>query len=154
MPIKITGVNETIRNLYTLAGRMVDGGDEFMEKRCKAILSRALEYCPEDSGDLKRSGEVKRTGGNVQVGVERSILARDAGGRFTKGSLAVAFGKGLAQAYALAVHETPSEHDPPTWQGKTVEFKTGGPKFLERAFREQTGNLDAALAAHLKGKLR
>ena len=40
---------------------------------------------------------------------------------------------GPAEAYALAVHEHPSEHDPPSWVGVDVQFVTGGPKFLEGA---------------------
>ena len=38
--------------------------------------------------------------------------------------------------YAVAVHETPSEHDPPSWVGKTIKFTSGQSKFLESAMKE------------------
>jgi hypothetical protein len=63
---------------------------------------------------------------------------------------------GAADAYAIAVHETPSEHDPPTW---TIMYEHGGmirwtsagtgPKFLESVVNEYQVVLPEMLAALL-----
>lgn len=151
----VNGLDTTLRNLAALGRRLPDAADDFLLKEAQSILDRSLQLVPHDSGDLARSGEVKRTGGNVGAGVGRQLLARDEGGRFTKGSIEVAYGKsGPAAEYCLSVHETPSIHDPPTWKGKIVQFKSGSSKFLEKPFRESVSGVWSRLAAHLKGKLR
>jgi hypothetical protein len=104
-----------------------------MDKKALGVAektrAKAKEYCPMDEGTLEDSIEV------VKANVEQS---RDSGGRFTSGasvSYAVIAGNENTP-HALAVHENPSQHDPPTWEGVDVKFKKGGPKFLERAARE------------------
>lgn len=51
--------------------------------------------------------------------------------------------------YAVAVHETPSKHDPPSWKNKSVNFKQGGAKYLELPFKKSL----ATLTSKLKSKL-
>jgi hypothetical protein len=124
-------------------------------QEAQTILSDSQQLVPRDVGDLARSGEVKRSGGRVSAGVERGLLGRTATGQFTGAGYTVAYGKdGDASAYALAVHETPSKHDPPTWQGKRVQFKTGQSKYLELPYRQHAGTVFPRMAAHLRGKLR
>ena len=155
MPISITGVDSTLRNLAALATRLPNEADEFFVAEAQAILDKALQIVPHDTGELARSGEVKRTGGNIGAGVGRQLFDRTASGQFTGRSVEVAFGKsGPSQIYSRVVHDTPSELDPPSWQGKTVQFQNGGrPQFLAIPFRERAGNLTQRLASHLRSKL-
>lgn len=153
MPVR--GLDRTLANLSALGARLPAAADEFLLRDAQATFDESLQLVPHEDGDLASSGEVKRSGGRLNAGVERGFLGRGAGGRFDGTGYTVAYGKdGDASAYALAVHETPSKHDPPTWQGKRVQFNTGGPKFLERPYRQRVGTLFARMAAHLRGHLR
>lgn len=60
---------------------------------------------------------------------------------------------GLAKAHALPVHETPSQHDPPTWVGKTVKFRRGGPKYIWRAMMVRVQGMNVRLAKGLRFRL-
>jgi hypothetical protein len=78
-------------------------------------MSKA-EYVPVDLGNLSSTGHVEppeRSGRKVRV-------------RLVYG--------GPAAPYALAVHEHPSRHSPPSWRGVAVTFNPAGrgPKYLER----------------------
>lgn len=153
MPVR--GLDRTLANLSALGARQHSATDEFLLREAQAVLDESLQLVPHDTGDLARSGEVKRSGGRVGVGVERGLLGRSALGQFTGEGYTVAYGKdGDASAYAHVVHETPSKHDPPTWQGKRVQFNTGSSKYLERPFRQRIGTVFTRLAAHLRGRLR
>ena len=68
-----------------------------------------------DGGTLRASGHVKPP-------------------KTRRGKTEVTLGYGTV--YAVAVHETPSKHDPPSWVGKTITFNVGGPKFLENAMKK------------------
>jgi hypothetical protein len=153
VPSRVRGVPQTQRALVALAARLSDETEDFLVREAQAVLDEALRRVPHESGDLARSGEVIKPGGRVGVGVTRGFLPRDTGGRFTKNGITVRFGNSFAADYALAVHETASEHDPPSWRGKKVQFKTGSAKFLERPFRERVGTVWARLEAHLRSKL-
>jgi len=155
MPASVRGLDKTLTNLSALGVRQHSATDEFLLREAQAVLDESLQLVPHDTGDLARSGEVKRAGGRVGVGVERGLLGRDVRGQFSGEGYTVAYGKdGDASAYALAVHATPSKHDPPTWRGKRVQFKSGQPRFLETPFRRRIGDVFARLAAHLRGHLR
>lgn len=81
------------------------------------IMTTAKQRTPVDTGVLRASGVVRSP--DIRPG---------------KVTVELGFG-GAARAYALAVHEHPSRHSPPTWSGG-VSFRTGGPKFLESAVRD------------------
>jgi hypothetical protein len=68
---------------------------------------------------------------------------------------------GPSMPYALAVHEHPSAHDPPSWQGATgsgrsgafsgsVQFRQGGPKFLEKAAMAAMPGMPVRMAKAMK----
>ena len=61
---------------------------------------------------------------------------------------------GAASAYAIAVHETPSKYDPPSWKGKGGNLnwsKPGtGPKFLERPFLKESKQLGPTVVKKIK----
>jgi hypothetical protein len=149
----VTGVREAQRALIALAERLPTEAEDFLVREAQTILDKSLQLVPHESGDLARSGEVVRPGGRVGVGVVRGLLPRDERGRFARNGITVRYGVGLAESYAIPVHESPSKHDPPSWRGKQVQFNSGGPKFLERPFRESAGTIFTRLAAHLRSKL-
>lgn len=63
---------------------------------------------------------------------------------------------GAAKAYALAVHENPSQHDPPSWGGRKVVPRPGGqggPKYLERPFREHQDDVTRLVAKAIRKAL-
>lgn len=87
------------------------------------------EFVPVDDSDLKNSGHVRppfRGPGNL-ITVE------------------LVYG-GTAAAYAIAVHEHPSTFSPPSWKGVTVQFTTGGPKYLEIPLMQAVPTLARDLA--------
>ena len=86
-------------------------------RRGQAIMADSKErYVPVDLGTLKSSGHV-----SLPYYVGRKVTVE------------LSYG-GAAAAYALAVHEHPSKHSPPSWQGAQVTFSPSGtgPKYLER----------------------
>jgi hypothetical protein len=99
------------------------GGD--FSKRARAGLLRvgkrvketAVENAPERDGILRGSAEL--------------IVSKE--GR----SVTVVF----TAEHAIAVHENPSKHDPPSWEGKTIVFNPPGTgqKFLQKAWLAETG---------------
>lgn len=116
---KMREIDRTFRQAINEAG----------EETANNVARLAKEYCPEDEGTLADSIRVEK----VQVEQDRNSL-----GQFTAGaveSYSIAAG-GSNVPHALAVHEYPSQHNPPSWEGVDVKFKKGGPKFLERAMQE------------------
>jgi len=79
------------------------------------IMGKSKMETPVDLGPLHASGHVKDP-------------------KTKRGKTEVIWGYGTK--YAVAVHETPSKHDPPSWVGKTITFNVGGPKFLEKAMKK------------------
>ena len=79
------------------------------------IMGKSKMETPVDLGPLHASGHVKDP--KTKRGKTEVIL-------------------GYGTKYAVAVHETPSKHDPPSWVGKTITFNVGGPKFLEKAMKK------------------
>lgn len=109
------------------------GFDQAVEKalreEAEEIMRRSkTEFVPVNLGTLKSSGfvnDVTRSGKDVSV--------------------TLGYG-GDAEAYALAVHEHPSEHSPRSWGDRTVNFKRGGPKYLEKPLNEAVGGMDERIA--------
>lgn len=101
------------------------------------------EFVPVDLGTLRASGTVKP--------VKRSG---------TNYSVTLYYG-GPSAPYALAVHEHPSEHSPPSWRGKGVEdilavrtripwsLDGRGPKYLERPLLQAMDGMAERLGARI-----
>ena len=120
----ITGQKAIAARLNEMIVRSPKVAEMALRTEAELIRTASMKMTPSDKGTLKGSHfvESKQTldGPEATIGVG-----------------------GAASAYALAVHEHPGPHDPPSWQGAgggrsgafsgTVQFKTGGPKFLERA---------------------
>jgi len=93
----------------------------------RAVLERALYYCPMDTGDLRESGKVKALHGGRAFAGEYVVEVK--------------FG-GTAAPYAVLVHENMSaRHAPPTRS-----------KYLWQALVDRRGAM-AARATRLKAVL-
>lgn len=101
------GASGMIAKLKRIANKFPDRVAAALYQIAQQILSEAKRRCPvaADGGVLRASGMVSQP---VRSG--RSV------------SVTISFGGG-AMAYAIAVHETISEHDPPSWQ---VMYERGG----------------------------
>ncbi len=104
-------------------------------EEAEAIAERSrTEFVPIDSGNL--ASTIKVISGEVVQG--RSSL-----GQFTEGSAievrVIAGDDSTPQA--LAIHEHPSPHSPPSWEGVDVKFNHGGPKYLEQPLNESIGGM-------------
>lgn len=101
-----------------------------MNVEAEKIMTKAKRNTPVDTGTLRASGHVRSP-----VLGRRSV------------TIELGFG-GAASAYALAVHEHPSEHSPPSWSGG-VSFGVGGPKYLERAVRDSAKSFGRNIARNV-----
>jgi hypothetical protein len=96
-----------IAKLNKIATRFPDRVAAALYQIAQQIMTEAKRRCPvaKDGGTLRASGQVSQP---VREGRKISVL--------------LSFG-GAADAYAIAVHETISEHDPPSW---TIMYEHGG----------------------------
>lgn len=137
--VQFRGVRDMQRRITSLSSKMKSNVSNIVSAQAEQIRIKAYELCPYDANGngphLRDSIRVERAG--VQQGRDTSS------GQFTSGTdveVRVVAG-GPEFPYAVAVHEHPSLHDPPSWRGKSVHFTTGGPKFLERPFKEAVEGL-------------
>lgn len=109
-------------------------------------------YVPVDLGVLRSSGHVGPVTRGGKMGREMSIT--------------LSYG-GAASAYALAVHEHPSPHSPPSWRKGKLGGKGGGrtgvrlggvvfnprgrgPKYLEKPLKKALRGMAARVAKRIK----
>lgn len=132
---RFTGAAAMGKNLAAIARKFPIATAGSLFKQGSEIMGRSQEeFVPVDLATLKDSGHVKlpEIKGNT-ISVE------------------LAYG-GAAADYALAVHETPSEHDPESWKGKDVQFhpQGHGSKYLERPLMEKVPTLATDIARDLR----
>lgn len=134
------GASEMIATLKRIADKFPDRVGAALYQIAQQILTEAKRRCPvaSDGGTLRASGMV-----SPPVRSGRKI------------SVTISFG-GAALAYAIAVHETISEHDPPSWRimyekGGLIQWtSTGtGDHFLSSVIDEFTPVIPTMLAALL-----
>jgi hypothetical protein len=146
MSFRMTGFKDMKQNVKALSRQMRDTSEEYLNDAGEQVVKVARENCPIDSGGLRESIRVVKSG----IGQSRS-----AGGEFTseaRMSVSIEAG-GPDVPHAAAVHENPSKYDPPTWQGKSVHFRVGGPKFIERALQSEAGWILTNLAKKVLPKM-
>lgn len=97
------------------------------------VTEAKRRFTPVDEGTLRGSGKALPP---VGMGITTEVM--------------MTFGD-AASAYALAVHEHPSTHSPPSWKGKKINWNvTGtGPKYLERPMMDAIKGMPARLARTL-----
>jgi len=103
----------------------------------EGIMTRSQnEFAPKDEGDLINSGTVSLVEDGTIGGLE----------------VIMSYGDEKTNTYVLAVHESPSGYDPPTWQGKEVKFNPSGrgPKFLEKPLFEAENGMIQRIASNVR----
>lgn len=144
--IEFDGVEEMRAAIDNLAGIFPDKVVKAVHLEGEYVMTDSKRnYVPVDLGVLRSSGFVNPP---VRSGKEVSVT--------------IGFG-GAASAYALAVHEHPSTHSPPSWQGKSVadilsvsnrtpwSVDSGrGPKYLERPLRKAVAGMPQRIAQVLQ----
>lgn len=132
---KMTGTRDVLGRLKKLSDRFPARAAAALYVEGEMVMTRSKrDFVPVDLGVLRNSGFVEKP------------VVEDKDVHVTLG-----YG-GAASAYALAVHETPSGFDPPSWQGTKVNFKPAGrgPKYLERPLLDSVNGMAQRLAVRLK----
>lgn len=142
---ELRGVSDLHTRLRAIDQSTRDGLDDAAEEEANDIVARAKELVPIKSSDLHDSIRVVK--GNLSQG--RNNL-----GRFTEGSAieVIVTAGDDSIPYTLAIHEHPSPHDPPSWEGVNVKFNPEGrgPKFLERPFLDSVQGMTNRVAGKIK----
>lgn len=130
--VKITGDKKMIAKLNKLAARAPIGAAAALLQEAESIMNESREsFVPIDQNILRASGQVEKP----------KIFPFGA-------SVTMGYG-GAAEAYALAIHEHPSPASPPSWAAG-VNFKRGGPKYLEKPVRNAVPGMAIRLAVKMK----
>lgn len=115
--LDLSGIRQMRQDLVQLKSRLTINSESAIRGEAVAILRDSQDnYVPVDSGALRDSGvvgDIERNGDTISISITYST------------------------PYAVPVHENPSPHDPPTWEGKQIQWHPSGrgPKFLELPLR-------------------
>lgn len=132
MSIKWKGLNEFRRRLEdSRADALKDLGRALFVEGERIMTVSKRDFVPIDFGTLYSSAQVRKPHF-----------------RGTRAEVLLGYG-GAASAYALAIHEHPSKHSPPSWEDG-VSFNVGGPKYLERPVNDAAKGLAERLGRHLE----
>lgn len=147
MSFDVQGVAGLQAHLASLRSRAHTAFSSALHDTGEAIRAEAVaNTVPIASGALARSGR-------VTMG-ETSTVNIGHGGATSSTSLAVtiSFGDDQTAPYAVAVHEHPGPHDPPSWRHGQVNFSPAGhgPKYLERPFKRIAPTIGERVDAKLK----
>lgn len=137
MPFYLDGVSDAIKRVNAIA------------KDLRRDTAKAVRYEVEKIGtDVDRNRiPVDQDVARASKVIEGPTIEGD------KIEVVIGYG-GAAQAYILALHENPSTHDPPSWEGVNVEFKPKGRgrKFLESGLNEAMPGTSDRIAERIKPK--
>jgi len=131
----LKGVDAMRRRILQLARQFPGQVDRALGNEGELVMTRSKrDHVPVDLAALMNSGHVdppKRRGKDVEV-------------RLSYG--------GPAAPYAEAVHEHPSSHSPPSWQGVVVVFHPSdrGPKYLQQPLMDAVAGMDNRIAMELR----
>jgi hypothetical protein len=127
LSFKLRGVKAMRRRVAQVSAKLDAQAHRALDLEGRAVLRSAIRMAPFEDGELRKSA--------LQHPVRRE--GRDLVTVLTFGE------QGPSAAYALALHETPSPHDPPSWVGVTVTFHTPGtgPKYLETPLRQAVSGM-------------
>ncbi len=132
----LEGEEELMRNLSRIVRKQPQVAARALKKRGDAVMARSQELVPDDprtqGKDLKASGKTN----DAVIGPSKVSVTMHYGANSRAG------------AYVIPVHEYPAKRPAP-WQGASVSFSRGGPKFLERAVLEEAPRLLQELAKDL-----
>lgn len=133
----LRGVADLRRNLTDISRQSKENLSTATLEEAEAIAERSRnEFVPINSGNLAST---------IQVVSGQLSQGRNDLGQFTSGSaLEVRIIAGDdTTPQALAIHEHPSEHSPPSWEGVNVKFQPSGrgPKYVEIPLNESIGGM-------------
>ena len=135
MNAPLKGKAEMQRRLERMGERMPNQVERALYLEAELIMTDSKQrYVPVDLGTLRSSGHVQRP---VRNGREISV--------------SMVYG-GPAAAYALAIHEHPSDASPPSWRGKpTLDFSVPGTgtKYLERPMNAALNGMAERIARRI-----
>lgn len=137
MPFYLDGVNDAVKKLNAIAKALPSETAQAVRYETEKIGTDAdRNYIPVDLGILRASKYIDGPTINGDT-IECTI----------------GYG-GAASAYAVAVHENPGEHDPPSWEGVEVDFNPAGrgPKYLERPLNAAMPGMSDRIAERIKPK--
>lgn len=136
MPFYLDGVSDAIKKVNAIAKDLRKETGKAVRYEVEKVGTAADRIVPVDLGTLRGSKTI--TGPDMSS---------------DKIEVVIGYG-GAAAAYAAAIHETPSEHDPPSWKGVTVDFKVKGTgrKYLERPLIEAMPGMSDRIAERIKPK--
>lgn len=125
----LRGVDTLTQRLTSISSSTRKALSQATLDEAESIVDRARSLVPVRTGALRDTIRVVTNASGLQQG-------RDDGGRFTSGAdivVAVAAGDD-STPQAVAIHEHPSPHSPPSWSGVDVHFNPSGTgaKYLER----------------------
>ena len=136
---KLEGAERVRRELKSIANRYPGKMEAALTLEAERIMTVSKQdYVPVDDNPLRSSGHVQPTERSGRLGLGDDV------------EISLSFG-GSSAPYALAVHEHPSDHSPPTWEGKVITFSPPGrgPKYLEIPFRLARVGMAARVAKTL-----
>lgn len=135
------GVSEMKAAVQAIAKKFPDRVAAALYTEAQIVMTESKRRCPvaKDGGVLRASGMVATPVRSAARGI----------------SVTLSYG-GAASAYAIAVHEHISEHDPPSWQtmneeGRMIQWTTPGTgdHFLSGPINEAVPEMGKRLAARL-----
>ena len=150
----LDGSDVMVKRLEKIQRKFPNDMDAAILVEAQAILKDSQDnYVPVETEELKESGEI------IATKLQKGIFIAPRRSLKLSHRVEVTYGRTGGRDYALAVHEHPSTHSPPTWKGKSASqikwSKPGtGPKYLERPLRRaqrgMAGRLSVMLSAALK----
>lgn len=96
-----------------------------LRRETENVYRKSQSVVPEETGELKESGKIIPDYDNLEATIQYGPLP-----------------------HAIPVHEYP-DHAPPSWAGG-VQFRKGGPKYLERPLRDATAGMDVRIGTRIK----
>lgn len=132
---EVKGVKEVEKKLVALAKTKRKEIISNLRLKAELIMTDSKQnYVPRDKGILINTGQVQ---------------LNDTEGETV--SVTLSYG-GPSAPYALAIHENPSPHDPPSWKGVKVNFHPAGhgAKYLSKPIQNASQDLLLWFAQRLK----
>ena len=129
MPFELRGTDDMIRRLRAVGVGLSRDQRNAVEDEVTHVLFRSKnEFVPVDKGRLRDSGRIDMSGSNQFQSQGRIIYDGP---------------------YAIPIHELPN-YNPPTWTGTNVNFRVGGPKYIEIPLREEANSAASRIGAKLR----
>lgn len=129
---QLENTSQVVSRLKILGGRLPQRMRMAVRTEAELIMSYAKTggFIPQDTRALFNSARVDMQGSNRAQAQARMSFSGP---------------------HAVAAHETPSKHDPPSWRkAGRVNFRVGGPKYLERPMRARIPGMSKRIGANLK----